>query len=77
MRTVIVLASALLSFGALSATAQKNTPAPSVPPSAARAASATIPMSAAGSSHAHCHACTARGSRARQRADGGRAIDRG
>ena len=35
MRTVIVLATALLTFGTLTATAQKNTPAPSVPPSAA------------------------------------------
>jgi hypothetical protein len=41
MRTLTVLAAALLTFGTLTATAQKNTPAPSVPPSAAVPAAAT------------------------------------
>ena len=41
MRTLIVLTAALLSFGTLTATAQKNTPAPSVPPSASAPAAAT------------------------------------
>jgi CubicO group peptidase (beta-lactamase class C family) len=41
MRTLTVLATALLTFGTLTATAQKNTPAPSVPPSAALPAAAT------------------------------------
>jgi CubicO group peptidase (beta-lactamase class C family) len=46
MRTFTLMASALLAFGTLTATAQKNTPAPSVPPAAAVPA-ITAPTAAA------------------------------